>query len=33
MKEINENGYNIGSNFKRITKEENDEKLKLFGEN
>ena len=33
MKEINENGYNIGSNFKRITKEENDEKLKLFDEN
>jgi hypothetical protein len=33
MNEINEKGYNIGSNFKRITKEENDEKLKLFDEN
>ena len=32
INEINENGYNNGSNFKRITKEENDEKLKLFDE-
>ena len=33
MNEINEKGYGLGSNFKRITKEENDEKLKLFDEN
>ena len=33
LNEINEKGYNIGSNFRRITKEENDEKLELFDEN
>ena len=33
VNEINQNGFNMGSNFKRITKEENDEKLKLFDEN